>query len=456
MNRATGLLILVMSTFALPVDASTSLPMQAEGQSLPSLAPVIERVSPAVVNIGVRGTVQAPRNPFFDDPFFRRFFGTPPGGAPREREFRSAGSGVIVDARAGYIVTNAHVVENASEITVTLVDDRELKAEVVGADKGSDVAVIKVTGGSLPTDISLADSAGLRVGDFVVAIGNPFGLQHTVTSGIVSALGRSGINPEGYENFIQTDAAINPGNSGGALVNLRGELVGINSNILSQSGGNMGIGFAIPSNMVKSVMEQLIEFGEVKRGVLGVSILSLTGEFRKSLGLGDDVQGALVSQVTEGSSAAKAGIEAGDVITSVNGQPVKGASELRNLIGMARIGDEIQLGLLRDGKPKRVTALIGEQPEMAAAEAAQLHPALAGAEFGDLAPEQAPGGGVTVRAVEPGSPAARIGLRASDIIVGVDRTRIANLRAFREAIGERKSFLLTLRRDRQTVILPVG
>ena len=455
MNRVTGSLMVALTMLALPAAASTTLPQQAGGQPLPSLAPVIERVSPAVVNIGVRGTVQAPRNPFYDDPFFRRFFGTPPGGAPREREFRSAGSGVIVDARAGYIVTNAHVVENATEITVTLVDDRELKAEVVGADKGSDVAVIKVTDGLLSTDISLADSTAVKVGDFVIAIGNPFGLQHTVTSGIVSALGRSGINPEGYENFIQTDAAINPGNSGGALVNLRGELVGINSNILSQSGGNMGIGFAIPSNMVKQVMQQLIEFGEVKRGVLGISILSLTAEFRKSLGLGDDVQGALVSQVTEGSAAAKAGLEAGDVVTSVDGKPVKGASELRNMIGMARIGDRIQLGVLRDGQPRRLTATIGEQPEMLAAEAAQVHPALAGADLSDAAPEQVPGGGVLVRAVEQGSPATRIGLRASDVILAVDRTRVANLRAFREAIGERTAFLLTVRRGSQTLILPV-
>ncbi len=455
MNRATGFLIAALTAFAFPAVASTTLPAQADGQPLPSLAPVIERVAPAVVNIGVRGTVQAPRNPFFDDPFFRRFFGTPPGGAPREREFRSAGSGVIVDARGGYIVTNAHVVENASEITVTLVDDRELKAEVVGTDKGSDVAVIKVTDAALPTDISLADSSALRVGDYVVAIGNPFGLQHTVTSGIVSALGRSGINPEGYENFVQTDAAINPGNSGGALVNLRGELVGINTAILSQSGGNMGIGFAIPSNMVKQVMQQLIEFGEVKRGVLGVTILSLTAEFRKSLGLADDVQGALVSQVAEGSAAARAGIEAGDVVTSVDGKPVKGASELRNLIGMARIGEQVRLGVLREGKPRQLTATIGEQPEMAAAEAAQVHPALAGADLSDAAPEQVPGGGVLLRAVEQGSPASRIGLRADDVIVAVDRTRVANLRAFRDAIGQRKAFLLTVRRGNQTLILPV-
>jgi serine protease Do/serine protease DegQ len=435
-------------------EAATVLPAQVDGQPLPSLAPVIERVSPAVVNIAVKGTVQAPRHPFFDDPNFRRFFGMPPGAEPQEREFRSAGSGVIVDARAGYIVTNAHVVDNAKEITVTLIDDRELQAEVVGADPGSDVAVIKIKEGTLPNDISLADSSTVRVGDFVVAIGNPFGLQHTVTSGIVSALGRSGINPEGYENFIQTDAAINPGNSGGALVNLRGELVGINSAILSQSGGNMGIGFAIPSNMVKTVMDQLIEYGEVKRGVLGVSILSLTQDYRQSLGLSADVQGALVSQVLEGSAAAKAGIEAGDVITSVDGKPVKGAAELRNLIGMARVGDKVELGLIREGKPRKVKAVIGEQTELAG-DAVELHPAFEGADLGDAPPEQVPGGGVQVRSLAPGSPAARIGLRTNDVIVGVDRTRVASVAALRDAIGEKESFLLTLRRGSQTVILPV-
>ena len=455
MKKLLGVAALSLLGLATQAGAATVLPTQLNNQPLPSLAPVISRVSPAVVNIAVKGTVQAPSHPFFDDPNFRRFFGMPPGAAPREREFRSAGSGVIVDAKAGYIVTNAHVVENASEITVTLVDDRELKAEVVGADKGSDVAVIRIKEGKLPTDISLADSSAVQVGDFVVAIGNPFGLQHTVTSGIVSALGRSGLNPEGYENFIQTDAAINPGNSGGALVNLRGELVGVNTAILSQSGGNMGIGFAIPSNMVKTVMAQLIEFGEVRRGVLGVTILSLNSDYRKSLGLSDDVQGALVSQVLEGSAAAKAGIQAGDVVTSVDGKPVKGSAELRNMIGMARVGDTVEVGLIREGKARKVTAVIAEPSAEAAAAAGELHPAFEGAELADAAPEQVAGGGVQVRSVAPGSPAASIGLRANDVILGVDRTRVSGLAALREAVGERESFLLTLQRGNQRVIVPV-
>ena len=418
---------------------------------LPSFAPVIRQVAPAVVNIGVRGTVAAPRNPFFEDPGFRRFFGLPPDAAPREREFRSAGSGVIVDAKGGYIVTNAHVVENATEITITLVDSRELKAEVVGRDARSDVAVVRVKDGKLPAEIRLADSSKLEVGDFVIAIGNPFGLQHSVTSGIVSALGRSGITRDNYEDFIQTDAAINPGNSGGALVSLDGELVGINSVILSGSGGNIGIGFAIPSNMVRTVMDQLIQHGEVNRGQLGVSVLSLTPDFRASLGLADDVQGALVSQVAEGSAAARAGIETGDVITSVRGQPVKGAAELRNAIGMLQVGDSVEIGLLREGKPRRLTAVLREVAQLADAEA--IHPALAGADLAD-APEGA-GGGVIVRAVQPGSPAEQAGLRASDRIVAVNRSRISSLAQLREVAKDQASMLIQLQRGNQALILPL-
>ena len=278
--------------------ASAQLPAVVGETPVPSLAPMLKRVTPAVVNIATRGTVQE-QNPLMNDPFFRRFFDVP--NQPRQREFQSAGSGVIVDAKNGYIITNAHVVENATDITVQLLDNRSLKAKVVGTDPGSDVAVLKVQAGNL-VDLPIADSDRAEVGDFVVAIGNPFGLGHTVTSGIVSALGRSGINPEGYEDFIQTDASINPGNSGGALVNLGGQLVGINSAILSRTGGNIGIGFAIPSNMMKIVMNQLIKYGEVKRGVLGVNIQTLAPEIAQSMDLPETTQGALVSQVVEGSA----------------------------------------------------------------------------------------------------------------------------------------------------------
>ena len=421
-------------------------------QALPSFAPVIKAASPAVVNIAVRGTVAAPRNPFFDDPGLRRFFNLPPEFAPREREFRSAGSGVIVDARNGFIVTNAHVIKNASEITVTLMDNVELKAEIVGTDERSDVAVLRVKDANLPAEMRLGDSSKLQVGDFVIAIGNPFGLQHTVTSGIVSALGRTGISRDGVEDFIQTDAAINPGNSGGALVGLNGELVGINSVILSGgTGGNIGIGFAIPSNLVRSVMEQLIETGQVSRGQLGVVTLSLTPEYRKGLGLAENAQGALVSQVAEGSAAARAGIEPGDVITSVRGQPIKSNAELRNAIGMLKVGDDVTIGLLREGKPRTVTAVLREAAQIP--DASAIHPALAGAELVEVAEETA--GGVRVRAVTQGSPAAQAGLLADDRIIAVNRERVNTLAELREAARDQAMLLVQLRRGNSVLLLPL-
>ncbi len=265
---------------------------------------------------------------------------------------------MIFDAKNGYIVTNAHVIENASEITVTLQDGHDLKAEIVGTDTPSDVAVLKVKSDNL-TQVNLGDSAKIEVGDFVVAIGNPFGLSHTVTSGIVSGLSRSGITPDGYEDFIQTDASINPGNSGGALVNLKGELIGINTAILSRSGGNIGIGFAIPVNMAHNVMDQLVKFGSVKRGLLGVNIYNVTPDIAQLYGLGDS-QGALVSQVIEGSAADKAGIKTGDVITTVNGQTVKSNTDLRIAISQLRVGQNVEVGIIRDGKPRKVTAVIAD------------------------------------------------------------------------------------------------
>jgi serine protease Do/serine protease DegQ len=424
--------------------ASAQLPAQVGDTPVPSLAPMVKRVSPAVVNIATKGTVQE-QNPLLNDPFFRRFFDVP--NTPRQRQFQSAGSGVIVDAKQGYIITNAHVIENATEITVTLLDNRSLTAKVVGKDEGSDVAVLQVPTGNL-TAITIADSDRTEVGDFVVAIGNPFGLGHTVTSGIVSALGRSGINPEGYEDFIQTDASINPGNSGGALVNLGGELVGINSAILSRTGGNIGIGFAIPANMMKTVMSQLVKHGEVRRGVLGVNIQTLTPDIAESMGAANTV-GALVSQVVEGSAAETAGIKAGDIITAVNGKPVKDASGLRNSIGLLSIGDRVDVALLRDGKPRRVTAVIGER-DTAAEEAASTHSGLEGADLAD-----AQGGGVLIRSVAEGSPAALRGLRANDIIIGVGRTRVANLAEFQKATEGAAAFVLQIRRGNAMLVIPV-
>jgi Do/DeqQ family serine protease len=432
---------------AAPV-ALAQLPAEVGGTPVPSLAPMVKRVSPAVVNIATSGTVQE-QNPLLNDPFFRRFFDVP--NTPRERQFQSAGSGVIVDAENGYIVTNAHVIENATEITVTLLDNRSLTAKVVGKDVGSDVAVLKVPVGNL-TEIPVADSDRTEVGDFVVAIGNPFGLGHTVTSGIVSALGRSGINPEGYEDFIQTDASINPGNSGGALVTLDGQLVGINTAILSRTGGNIGIGFAIPANMMKTVMAQLVKYGEIRRGVLGVNIQTLTPDIAQSMELGN-VQGALVSQVVDGSAAAKAGIQAGDVITAINGRPVKDAAGLRNSIGLLSIGDRVEIALIRDGKPRRVTAVVAQRDaasEAAGPDGSPGHRGLVGAELAD-----AQGGGVLIRSVAEGSPAAQRGLRANDVIVGVGRARVANLAEFRRATEGAAAFVLQIRRGNATLVIPI-
>jgi Do/DeqQ family serine protease len=427
-------------------------PAAAEAAPMPSLAPMVKRVSPAVVNIATRGTIKekpGQRNPLLDDPFFRRFFDVPPDMRPRERQFQSAGSGVIVDAKNGYIITNYHVVENASEITVTLLDNRSFSAKVVGSDEGADIAVVQAKQPNLVA-MALGDSGKLEVGDYVVAIGNPFGLQHTVTAGIVSALGRTGINPEGYEDFIQTDASINPGNSGGALVNLRGELVGINSAILSGSGGNIGIGFAIPVNMAKGVMDQLIKYGQVKRGVLGVNIYDVTPDVAKEFGL-SDASGALVAGVSQGSAAEHAGIKTGDIIVSINGSPTKNATQLRVTIGMLRVGDQVEIGLLRDGKPLRVTALVAEHAESESANAMDINRGLEGADLAD-APD---GGGVLLRAVQEGSPAAQAGLRTNDLIVAVGRTPVPSLKAFREAAKGANLLLLNVKRGSAVVLIPI-
>ena len=419
---------------------------------MPSLAPIVKRVSAAVVNIATRGTIKesaGQRNPLLDDPFFRRFFDAPPNAQPRQRQFQSAGSGVIIDAKKGYIVTNYHVVENANEITVTLLDNRTFSAKVVGTDEGSDIALLQAKEPDLVA-MPLGDSSRLQVGDYVLAIGNPFGLQHTVTSGIVSALGRSGINPEGYEDFIQTDASINPGNSGGALVNLRGELVGINSAILSRSGGNIGIGFAIPVNMVKNVMAQLIRYGEVRRGVLGVNIYDVTPDIAKEFGL-HDISGALVAGVVQGSAAEQAGIKTGDIITSINDTPMKSAGELRNAIGMLRVGSSIRIGFLRDGKARHLTARIAEPADADLANAGIINKALDGAELAD-----APGGaGILVKAIQEGSTAAQSGLRPNDMIIGVGRNALSNTKALR-ALAKGASFLmLKVRRGASTLLIPV-
>jgi Do/DeqQ family serine protease len=443
-------------TLAVATPLHAQLPAEVEGTPMPSLAPMVKRTAPAVVNIATRGSVEVRgSNPFMDDPFFRRFFDMPDQQQPRRRQTQSAGSGVIVDAAEGLVLTNAHVVEGAEEISVTLQDNRDFKAEIVGSDRASDIALLRIPAENL-AELRIADSNVVEVGDFVVAIGNPFGLGHTVTSGIVSALGRSGINPDGYEDFIQTDASINPGNSGGALVNLRGELVGVNSAILSRGGGNIGIGFAIPSNMARSVMEQLLEFGEVRRGLLGVNIYNITPDIAEAYEI-KETQGALVSQVMADSAAEKAGIQPGDVIRKVDGKAVNNAQELRNTIGMKRSGETVELEILRDGRKRTVKAKLGEQTTPVVVSAEEIHPGLQGAELETLdasSPRYEGEAGVLVANVEPGSPAAQRGLRPGDVITAVNRRKVTNLGEFQQH-AQGQSLLLNIRRGNAHLLLPI-
>jgi Do/DeqQ family serine protease len=353
-RRATYALLGVLAVLA-PATAS-SVPLDAI-TGVPTLAPLMERVTPAVVNIAVVSRSPVVDNPLLRDPLFRRFFNIP--DEPQQRTQLSAGSGVIIDAERGYVLSNHHVVANGIEIFVTLKDRRRFKAQLVGSDEGTDLALLRIEPDNL-TDLPFGDSDALKVGDFVVAIGNPFGLGQTATSGIVSALGRSGLKISGgYEDFIQTDASINPGNSGGALVNLHGELIGVNTAILSPAGGNVGIGFAVPSNMARSIVEQLTRFGEVRRGRLGVMVQDVTPEMEESLGLSRP-EGALITQVEDGSPADRGGIRSGDVITAVDGKPVTDAAELRNRIGLVPVGQRVEVDLVRNGRPMSLTLAVSQ------------------------------------------------------------------------------------------------
>ncbi|MGI0526740.1 DegQ family serine endoprotease [Rhizobium giardinii] len=404
---------LVLMLVPAPLPAAAQPPSALSASIQPSLADVLEEVTPAVVNIAVRSRAPAATNPLYNDPFFRRYF-----NLPEQRQQRlSAGSGVIVDADKGYILTNHHVVENAGEIAVTLKDRRRFTAKLEGSDKATDIALLKIEADKL-TALSFGDSGALRVGDSVVAIGNPFGLGQTVTSGIVSALGRGGINVEGYEDFIQTDASINPGNSGGALVTADGLLVGINTAIIAPAGGNVGIGFAVPIAMASRVMEQLIEHGEVRRGRIGISVQDLTPDLAEALGI-EQSYGAVVGRVERNSPAAHAGLQAGDVIIAVNDRKITGSADLRNRVGLAQVGSDVKIEYLRDGVPKTVTVRI--EPDEALAEPSAVSARLEGAQFEDAA------GNVVVSGIEDGSAAARSGLRAGDVIVAVNRRPIATV-----------------------------
>jgi serine protease Do/serine protease DegQ len=429
--------------------ASAALPNAVDGEAFPSLAPLVERASPAVVNIRVSQTVTQ-RSPIGDEAF-RRFFGIPDSnGGPRE--VASAGSGVIVDAERGYILTNHHVVADADEIQVSLMDGEILDAEIVGSDEATDIALIKVSGEGL-TEMPIGDSEIVRVGDFVLAIGNPFGLGHTVTSGIVSALGRTGINRTGYEDFIQTDASINPGNSGGALVNMRGELVGINSAIISRSGGNVGIGFAVPTEIAKSVMSQILDYGEVRRGLLGVSISTIDSEIAKALEIDVD-SGALISLIEPGSAAEDAGLRVDDIIVAVNDEKISGASELRNTIGLMGSGEEIHVEFIRGDETLTTTATLGEQRRagsVASTVGADIHPGLEGAEFGSSSTTR----GIEVESVVADSPAAQRGLRAGDIITAANRREVRDLEDLGTIAAANSRLFLLVERDERAILLQI-
>ncbi|HWS27490.1 MAG TPA: DegQ family serine endoprotease [Xanthomonadales bacterium] len=440
----------VLALLSSPVFAA--LPAEVEGQPMPSLAPMLERTTAAVVNVSSKTRVQV-RNPFFDDPFFQRFFNQP--NVPQERVQQSLGSGVIVDAARGLVLTNNHVIERADEVTVTLHDGRTVNAEVVGRDPDTDVAVVRIPAQNL-TALTLADSDALRVGDFVVAIGNPFGLGQTVTSGIVSALGRSGLRGLGYQNFIQTDASINPGNSGGALVNLRGELVGVNSAIYSPSGGNVGIGFAIPSNLARNVMNQLIAYGEVKRGSLGVQAQDLDARLARALGQ-EEGRGAVVTQVVPDSPADKAGLQVGDVILKLDGKVIATADELANVEGLLPIGKALTVDFSRAGAlQKTQLTLIASSAQQVSGE--KLDARLSGARFGELSQREKQAGisGIKVLSVSDGSAAEQNGLVVGDIIFGVNGYQVGSLADLSKWLARpQRQILFLLYRGPRAHYLPI-
>ncbi|OBT07361.1 serine endoprotease DegQ [Vibrio sp. UCD-FRSSP16_10] len=442
---------LSLSSIITPLHASAALPVQVDNNELPSLAPMLERVSPAVVTIAVEGT-QVSKLQIPDS--FRFFFGDElPTEQAQERPFRGLGSGVIIDADNAHIVTNYHVINGADSIKVQLTDGREYDAEVIGSDQMSDIALLKLD--KKPkglTEIKFADSDNLRVGDFAVAIGNPFGLGQTVTSGIVSALGRSGLNLDNLENFIQTDAAINTGNSGGALVDLNGNLIGINTAILGPNGGNVGIGFAIPANMIRNLSDQIIEFGEVKRGMLGVQGGEITAELADALGY-ESSRGAFVNQVMPDSAAEKAGLQAGDVIVSVNGKSIDTFSELRAKVATLGAGKKVQLGVIRDGKDKTFDVTLGES-SLQQTKAEQLHPGLTGAALSNTSKNE-PHQGVKVTSVAENSAAASYQIEQGDIIVGVNRQPTSNLKEFRSIIEKQDGILALniIRGNRKVVVI---
>ncbi len=441
---------LCVSLLFLSLPSYAALPFFGKNDSAkPTLAPMIQEVSPAVVNISVQAKSKVINNPLLNDPFFRHFFNLPQQQSPQSRQrTQAAGSGVIVDADEGIIVTNHHVVEDAEEIIVQFSDGDSVKATLVGSDPEVDIAVLRVEDKEATKargEIPIANSDDMLVGDFVVAVGNPFGLGQTVTTGVVSALGRSGLGIEGYENFIQTDASINPGNSGGALVDLNGHLVGINTAILAPSGGNVGIGFAIPANMMESSLSQILEHGEVKRGKIGVLIQDLTPELAQAFDLERSQRGVLVAQVMKGSAAEKAGLAAGDIITGVNGKATETASMLRNAIGLRSIGDTVKVSYLRDGQVKNTQITIAGDEETEAAQTKKTSDALderlEGLQIGEIDNK------LVIQGIEQGSAAYYTGLQVGDGVVRVNGQDVSKLADMKKALQQKGNLLLRVIRD---------
>jgi len=431
-------------------SALAALPVAVDGTPLPSLAPVLKQVTPSVVNVYTQTRVRV-RSPLLEDPFFRRFFNVP--DVPRERVSQSLGSGVIVNAEKGYVLTNYHVIAGADEIAVGLKDGRSLEAKLIGTDPDTDLAVIQIPAEQL-TELQLADSDELQVGDFVVAVGNPFGLGQTVTSGIVSALGRTGLRGLEYQNFIQTDASINPGNSGGALINLRGELVGINSAIFTPSGGNVGIGFAIPASMARYVMDQLIQFGEVRRGTLGLIVQDLTADLAGAFSI-EPGTGVLVAEVADGSSAHDAGLQPGDVIVRMDKYDINSAADFHNAQGRLAIGESLKVDYLRKGKTRKTSLVIQPVPVL---EGGDLDYRLEGARFADLTEKYRQRNlyGVLLDELDERSRLARQGLSAGDIITGANRQQVHNLADFRKVVeNTRGSMLLPVWRNGRSYIVRI-
>ncbi len=435
LNRLQQMLATMVFMLSSVVTLAALPLIDSDGNKLPSLAPMLKRVNPAVVNIATFSRQQT-QNPLLNDPYFRRFFDIPDNRRQPQKRQKSAGSGVIIDAKDGIVITNYHVIKDADEVEVALIDGRAFVAQVLGTDPELDIAVLKIDSDDL-SEVPMADSSKLEVGDFSVAIGNPFGIGQTVTTGVISALGRTGLGIEGYENFIQTEASINPGNSGGALVNLNGYLIGINTAIIAPAGGNVGIGFAIPMNMVRSSVEQILATGSVSRGQIGINVQDITPDLRKAFSLSNRQQGVLVTGITQDGPAEKAGLKPGDIIIAIGGEKIKSTGQLRSQIGSVAIGREVDVDVVRAKSNKSFSVKIVD-PESLVSYSGSIHPLLRGAYLENTTRAD----GVFVADLRPNSPAIYSGLRVGDIITGVNRQRIRNLEQLDRLIDQRDGQIL--------------